>query len=258
MTTLADIYRQAATVRNESGVDPAIVVAIMSTETNVNRLPITLGITTGAPSGKGSSGQSVGTSTPGAVALGQPGAFWGYNDGAEAAIALGNYIRNSGLYGYALGDLNNAQHFFADLTANNSNYYVPMPGGESKAQYYAHWAAIAQQFSNANGNEGGSGDGSVSTVDPSLAAGAAIVSGASSGGEPTPASSSGGGQFTLVPALNGPGFTWPGIKISTGFLWSAGFFILAGLLIIAGLILAFRRQIEATAASAARGMAGAA
>jgi hypothetical protein len=61
--------------------------------------------------------------------------------------------------------------------------------------------------------------------------------------------------FTLVPGISQIG--WPGIKISTGFLWSAGFFILAGLLIIAGLVFAFRQQIEATAASAARGFVGA-
>jgi hypothetical protein len=58
--------------------------------------------------------------------------------------------------------------------------------------------------------------------------------------------------------VSGPGFSWPGIKISTGFLWSAGFFLLAGLLIIAGMVFAFRQQIESTAASAARGLATAA
>jgi hypothetical protein len=124
------------------------------------------------------------------------------------------------------------------------------------------WQEAQNAFQNAyqsflNGSAVGT-DGSVSTVDPSLAAGAALVSGASSGSEATSASSAGGGQFTLVPAINGPGFTWPGIKISTGFLWASGFFILAGLLIIAGLVFAFRQQIETTAASAARGLATAA
>lgn len=120
---------------------------------------------------------------------------------------------------------------------------------------------IQNAFSNwyrsfANGSAVGT-NGTVSTVDPGLASGAALVSGASStGGEATPSSSSGGSQFTLVPPLNGPGgLSWPGIKISTGFLWATGFFILAGLLIIAGLVFAFRKQIEATAASAARGLA---
>ena len=89
-------------------------------------------------------------------------------------------------------------------------------------------------------------------ADPALAGGATLVSGASGndtiGGTPT--SSVGGGQFTLIPPLKGPGgLDWPGVKISTGFLWSTGFFILAGVLIIAGLILAFRRQIESAIAA---------
>jgi hypothetical protein len=125
------------------------------------------------------------------------------------------------------------------------------------------WQEAQNAFANAyesfkNGSAVGT-SGSVSTVDPSLASGAALVSGASSGSESPAASSAGGGQFTLVPAVSGPlGFDWPGIKISTGFLWSVGFFILAGLLIIAGLVFAFRQQIEATAASAAKGLATAA
>lgn len=144
--TLQDVYNQAASVQAQTGVDPAIIAAIMSTETNVNLRPLSLGITTAAPDGEGSSGQTVGSNTPGAAAAGQPGAFWGYNDGAEAAVAFGKYIRGSGLYGYAVGDLGNAAKFFEDLIANNSNYYVPMAGGLSKAQYYAQWAQTAQQF----------------------------------------------------------------------------------------------------------------
>jgi hypothetical protein len=102
-----------------------------------------------------------------------------------------------------------------------------------------------------------------SSTQQDLGAGSQLVSAASGGGassssSSTSSSSSGGSQFTLVPGVSGPGFSWPGIKISTGFLWSAGFFILAGLLIIAGLVFAFRQQIESTAESAARGMATAA
>jgi hypothetical protein len=145
--TLQDVYQQAS--GSGCGVDPAIIAAIMSTETDTSKRPLTLGITTAAPSGAGSSGQTVGTSTPGAVAAGQPGAFWGYNDGAEAACAFANYIRGSGLYGYAVGDLGNAQKFFQDLIDNNANYYVPMAGGESKAAYYAHWQQVAQSFGGA-------------------------------------------------------------------------------------------------------------
>jgi hypothetical protein len=120
-------------------------------------------------------------------------------------------------------------------------------------QIWRAWNNWYKSF--ANGSAVGT-SGSVSTVDPSLASGAAIVSGSSDGTEATAGSSAGGSTFQLVPGLTGPGgLNWPGIKISTGFLWSAGFFILAGLLIIAGLVFAFRRQIEATAASAARGLA---
>lgn len=115
------------------------------------------------------------------------------------------------------------------------------------------WNNAYQSF--ANGSATGT-NGSVSTVDPSLASGAALVSAQSSAdsSSTTTTSSSGGSQFTLVPGVQLPGGgNWPGIKISTGFLWSAGFFILAGLLIIAGLVFAFRKQIEGTVESAVRG-----
>jgi hypothetical protein len=96
-----------------------------------------------------------------------------------------------------------------------------------------------------NGTESGT-TGSVSTNDPNLQAGAQLVSGQSTTSQQAETGSTGAG-FTLIPAINGPGFSWPGIKIGTGWLWSIGFFILAGLLIIAGLIIVFRKQVEQAA-----------
>lgn len=143
------IYQQANSVRSFTGVDPAIIATIASTETG-NSLGTegglnTLGITTQAPSGRGTSGMSWGTGTPGAVAAGQPGAFWAYSSGAESAQAFANYIRNGPLSD-AAPFLNNAQDFFQHLINVQSNYYVPMPGGQSKTSYYSNWQAVANAF----------------------------------------------------------------------------------------------------------------
>jgi len=142
---LQQIYQSAASVANQTGVDPAIVTALAQTEgpTGANAPLLSLGITTGAPSGKGSGGASLPSATPGAAAVGQPSAFWAYGSGAEASAALANYINQGPLSGLR-GFLGNATAFFQN--AINTNYYVPMAGGQSKASYWNQKVQAAQQF----------------------------------------------------------------------------------------------------------------
>lgn len=102
--------------------------------------------------------------------------------------------------------------------------------------------------------------GSIETTDPTLASSANLVSAQSDASVATTTATSATtkGQFTLVPAVNGPGFSWPGIKIGTGWLWSIGFFLAAGLLIITGLLVYFHKQVEEAAGAVGKAAVAAA
>lgn len=96
------------------------------------------------------------------------------------------------------------------------------------------WRQFLQQAQSAAQGVDGSG-GSVSTVDPVLAGGAALVS----------ASSSPAGGLDASPILGSQALGTVAARVaSPGFWWSAGFFILAGLLIVVGLLVVFRQQVE--------------
>src|SRR5215831_7271002 len=134
------------------GVDPAIIYAISHTETGADSLArgqLTLGIGTAAKSGAGSSGMSWGTNTAGAEEAGQPGRFWAYNSVPEASDAFANYI--AGNMPEMTPYLGNAQAFFQHLDDIQSNYYVPMAGGESKTSYYQKWKSMAADYTAKNG-----------------------------------------------------------------------------------------------------------
>ncbi len=140
---IQDVYDQAASVAQQSGVDPSIIATIASTESNLALAPpFTLGITTQASrGGAGSSGQTLSSGSPYA-GTSQPAAFWAYNDGAEAAIAFAQYIA---AYQSELAPLLSQASAFFDPSGPiiHSNYYVPTPGGTSAADYYGHWQAVA-------------------------------------------------------------------------------------------------------------------
>lgn len=138
---------------HSTGVDPAIIATIASTESNLGLAPpFTLGITTAATrGGRGSSG-GVLRSSSSYAGTSQPAAFWSYENGAEAAKAFADYI-----HGYQPGLANllgDAQKFFDPSgPIITSNYYVPTPGGTPTATYYANWKARAAQVTSSNGNE---------------------------------------------------------------------------------------------------------
>src|SRR5258708_2279659 len=143
-----DVYNQAASVRSLTGVDPAIIATIATTESNLSLKPFTLGITTVATrGGVGASRQSVGSKSRYAGGS-QPAAFWAYSDGAEAAVAFKEYITH---YQPALVGLLGDAHAFFNPSGPilQSNYYVPTPGGQSTTAYYSNWQKIAQGFTSA-------------------------------------------------------------------------------------------------------------
>src|SRR5258708_14795782 len=143
-----DVYNQAASVRSLTGVDPAIIATIATTESNLSLKPFTLGITTVATrGGVGASRQSLGSKSPYAGSS-QPAAFWAYSDGAEAAVAFKEYITH---YQPALVGLLGDAHAFFNPSGPilQSNYYVPTPGGQSTTAYYSNWQKIAQGFTSA-------------------------------------------------------------------------------------------------------------
>jgi len=244
MPTLQQIYDQAASVRGETGVDPAIVATIMTTETNVSTLPVSLGITTGAPSGRGTSGAVI---YPPNQPAGQPSAFWGYQNGAEAARALGNYIRE---VQPALAPLlGNAQAFFNPSgPISTSNYYVPngcFPSNRNSPyclqatyKYYADWLTTAQGFpSDISGSSPSVGIG----LAP--AAGGAGASAAESSTSTDPCARAGEGVLFGLGQVS-VAFCRLGRTIQPltthGFWWAVLFFGLGLAALVAGVLLYFR------------------
>lgn len=99
-------------------------------------------------------------------------------------------------------------------------------------------AAVGIDGSGGVQGDGTGGDGPVSTVDPSLASGAALVT----------AQSDPAGTFNASPILGSQALgTIVGRLGSPGFWWSVGFVMLAGLLIVVGLLVYFHKQVEQAA-----------
>jgi len=260
VTTAAQIYSEAASVRNQTGVDPAIIATIAQTESNLSYSPWTLGITHAASRGGAGSGS---TWIPSGNDYGgtQPSGFWSYTNGADAAQAFANYIN---AYQPGLAPLlNNASAFFNPTGAIlSSNYYVPTAGESQKAgsarqatiNYYAHWYSMAQDFPQ---DVTGSGPGQVTyppgvtNPNPSGQAGGATGTTIDTS---SASSSSSGKSYTLVPGFG----AWPGIKVSFGFLWAALFFVGGIAAIIAGLLIYFHQQVGDVASKAATVAAAAA
>ena len=252
MSSASQIYSEAASVRNQTGVDPAIIATIAQTESDLSRSPFTLGITHAASRGGAGAG---GTWIPSPNNYGgtQPSGFWSYTNGADAAQAFANYIH---AYQPALAPLlNNASAFFNPTgPILSSNYYVPTAGEASKAgsarqatiNYYTHWYSMAQQFpSDVTGSSSNSGTVTyppgVTNPNPSGQSPNTFVTSDSS------TSSSSGQSFTLVPGFG----AWPGVKISFGFLWAALFFVGGIAAIIVGLLVYFHKQVGQVAGRAA-------
>jgi hypothetical protein len=257
MSTAAQIYSEAASVRNQTGVDPAIIATIVQTESDLRLAPpFTLGITHAASRGGAGAG---GTWIPSGNDYGgtQPSGFWSYSNGADASQAFANYIR---AYQPALAPLlGNATAFFNPTgPLLSSNYYVPTAGEASKAggkqqatiNYYTHWYSLAQQFPE---DVTGSGPGQVTyppgvtNPDPSGQSNTIVTGGTST-------SSSSGQSFTLVPGFG----AWPGVKVSFGFLWAALFLFGGIAAIITGLLIYFHKQVGEVAGRAATVAAAAA
>jgi hypothetical protein len=141
-----DVYSSAASVQSQTGVDPAIIAVIASTESNLNLSPpFTLGITSQATRGGiGSSGGIL--SSPNNYGGTQPSAFFSYQSGAEAAFAFRDYIQH---YQSGLAPLlGSALDFFnPNGPIRTSNYYVPTAGESARAgsaaqatyNYYQTW-----------------------------------------------------------------------------------------------------------------------
>jgi hypothetical protein len=267
MTTAAQIYSEAASVRNQTGVDPAIIATIAQTESDVSKSPWTLGITHAAS--KGGAGSAGGwLPSPNTYGGTQPSGFWAYTNGADAAQAFANYIN---AYQPNLAPLlNNADAFFNPTgPLLSSSYYVPTAGESSAAgsarqatiNYYARWYSMAQSFpQDVTGsgpgqvtyppgvtNPGGPPDVTGQVIGGGGATGTTITSGASS-------ASSSGQSFTLVPGFG----AWPGIHVSFGFLWAALFLLGGVAAIITGLLVYFHKQVGQVAGKAASVAAAAA
>lgn len=250
MTSAAQIYSEAASVRAQTGVDPAIIATIAGTESNLSLSPFTLGITHAASRGGAGVG---GTWIPSPNNYGgtQPSGFWSYTNGADAAQAFANYIR---AYQPSLAPLmGNASEFFNPTgPILSSNYYVPTAGEISSAgsarqatiNYYSRWYSTAQGFPSDVTGSGTQGQVTyppgVTNPDPSGQANTYVT------GDSTSTSSS-GKTFTLVPGFG----AWPGIHVSFGFLWAALFLIGGVAAIIAGLLVYFRKQVGQVATAAA-------
>lgn len=246
-TTAQQLYSEAASVRGQTGVDPAIIATIAQTESSLSLAPpFTLGITTAATrGGSGTSGGSL--RSPNTYGGTQPAAFWSYQNGAEASRAFGDYIR---AYQPSLAPLlSNARQFFNPSgPIATSNYYVPtnveaaQHGSAIKAtfDYYAHWLQIASAFpSDVSGS-------TPAGSDPLSQVGAILF--------PTPISTDGtgdGGPHNYFQPI--PGFgPWPGVKVSFGFLWGVLFFAGGLAAIVFGLMIYFHKEIEATAGRVVR------
>jgi hypothetical protein len=200
MSSIQQVYQEAASVEGQTGVDPAIIAIIASTESDLSKSPISLGIGTAASRGGiGSSGQTMasGNNYGGT----QPSGFFMYNNGAEAAQAFANYIR---AYQPALvPDLSSAAAFFnPNGPILQSNYFVPTAGEIANAgsalaatvNYYATWLARARAFfpgdpgvasSSVTTSPGGTtdtdpgGNAIVSTPSTALSSGSSASTGAS-------------------------------------------------------------------------------
>lgn len=149
MPSLGDIYSSAASVAQQTGVDPAIIAAIAKTEGPTSGgSQLSLGITTGAPSGKGSSGGSLPSASSEA---GQPPRFWSYSSGAEASQAFASYIKS--VFPAAASALGDATSFFKAMIGTNYDVVYNIPGnpssGRNTAAETAYWnqhIASAQQI----------------------------------------------------------------------------------------------------------------
>lgn len=236
----------ALQVQQQTGIDAASMLAISYNEGGADPNTIAGGLYPGQYAFfgvKGSGGNAGSITIPSREVIGgrsvmQTSTFDAYNSFAAAAQGFIQFLQSNSRYKMALNNANSPGTFIADLGGAG---YATDPTWVSKIQSLQRTIAGELQGVSASTIQD---SGPVSTVDPSLASGAQLVSAQSSSTTTAASSSTGGGQFTLVPGVSGPGFDWPGIKISTGFLWSAGFFLLAGLLIIVGLIVVFRKQIE--------------
>jgi len=150
MPTLEEIYASAASVANQTGVDPAIITAIAQTEysPNVAGQPTSLGITTGAPSGRGTSGGTAGSAAPEYC---QPSRFWSYASGAEASQAFANYIHE--VFPAQFPNLGNATAFLQSMKGTNYDVVYNVKGnpasGRNTAAENRYWdehIAAAQNF----------------------------------------------------------------------------------------------------------------
>lgn len=274
ISNYSDVAPAALNIQRQTGVPASIILAVMTNEggigANQSSLSKLYNNFFGIKSASDPPGSSGSVSLPtwevvGGRTVNITDGFAIFPDVQSGLSAFVNFLKANSRY----RNLVNANGEAVTTDPNNFARLLQQDGYGTDPQLANKYASLASsaaiQNALAAAGDGSTGDtspssGPPSQVDPGLAGGAALVSAAGGdGASSSTSSSSGGSQFTLVPGVQLPGGgTWPGIKISTGFLWSAGFFLLAGLLIIAGLILAFRRQIESTAASAARGMAGAA
>jgi len=246
--TAQEVYEQAASVRSQTGVDPAIIATIVQTESSLGASPpFTLGITSAAArGGMGSSGGVL--ASPNNYGGTQPSGFFSYQNGAEAAQAFANYIH---AYQPALVPyLNNALEFFNPTgPIASSNYYVPTAAeaaraggaGQATANYYSHWWAIASNFpTDVTGS---------APIVPSPTSTDTVTTGADS-------SSGGANAFQLIPGFSGPlGLNWPGVKISSGFLWAALLFVGGVAAIVIGLLIYFHKEIAETSVQVARAAA---
>lgn len=242
---------QAEQIQNATGVDAATMLAISYNEGGADPNTIAGGLYPGqyAFFGVKGSGGNAGTITIpsneviNGVNTMVTSTFNAYSNFASAAQGFVQFLQNNSRYGTALANVSNPQTFIADLGAAG---YATSPTWVSQIQ------TLQQQISGQLPANDGSTQPPSDNNAVALASSAQLVSSQSSSSTTAAASSSGGGQFTLVPGVSGPGFNWPGIKISTGFLWSAGFFLLAGLLIVVGLLVYFHKQVEQVVGTVAK------
>lgn len=265
IASYADVAPAALNIQKQTGIPASIILAVMTNEggigSNQSSLSKLYDNFFGIKSASNPPGSSGSVSLPtweviGGQRVNITDGFAVFPDVQSGLAAFGNFLAANSRYRNLVSSSGQAvtsdPNTFAMLLQQDG--YGTDPQLANKYSSLAASPAIQQALAAAGDGSGGT----VSQVDPqagsAVDAGATLVAAQSAANSTTTTSSSGGGQFTLVPGVQLPGGgTWPGIKISTGFLWAAGFFILAGLLIIAGLVFAFRKQIEGTVQSAVRG-----
>lgn len=168
-----------------------------------------------------------------AGALGRsPAAGWGSNVASSWAWSTDGID-------WALGQIASVAHGLSGSSAVNaivSKFEISgdISGEESRAQgvYPAYYAKYWNQATSDVTGSAPSTDPGTLTSSPSDPTHAVTV------GE-TATSSSGSQQFTLVPGFG----SWPGIKVSFGFLWAVLLFAGGIAAIIAGLLLYFHKEV---------------